>query len=64
MAQELALSRGASVMGVASLILWRRDLLFTEVEKVILYKSFLERKMMTYGFLAVVCSSRYGRRKS
>lgn len=31
-------------MGVAPLILWRRDLLFTEVEKVILYKSFLEGK--------------------
>lgn len=29
-------------MGVAPLILRRRDLLFTEVEKVILYKSFLE----------------------
>lgn len=31
-------------MGVAPLILWRRDLLFTEVEKVIFYKSFLEGK--------------------
>lgn len=48
-------------MGVTPLlILWRRDLLLTEVEKVIFYKSFWvwmgEKKMMTCGFLAAACS--------